>query len=378
MGHWFLRNGLKQAIFSFVIIPVTLFVLCVWGLFFYAFHIRPLSLSGTESYWLKPGQGLQQMAFHLSAQKVLPFARIWLIWAKWRGNIHSVRAGQYALEVGMTPWDLLLKLEQGDVIKYRFRLGEGWTFAKIKQAAQQNAGLIRDLSFPPLTPLLEQRVPYRSVPGFDFPSDQKPFFPIPWLDSILPTFLNFTSLEGLFFADTYEFTWGHSFTSLLKRAHDRLQQELDVAWQDRALDLPYQNAYEALIAASIIEKETAKSEERFQIAGVLVRRLFKKMPLQMDPTVIYGLGEAYNGRLTHAQVHGDTLYNTYLHTGLPPTPIGLVSAESIQAALHPAPGNSLYFVARGDGSHEFSDNLSDHNRAVARLIRFKKNRNASI
>ncbi|KJS28084.1 MAG: aminodeoxychorismate lyase, partial [Pseudomonas sp. BRH_c35] len=170
--------------------------------------------------------------------------------------------------------------------------------------------------------------------------------------------------EGRFFPDTYRFTRGTSDADLLRRAYARLEQVLEEEWQQRAEGLPYKDAYQALIMASIIEKETGVPGERGEIAGVFVRRLARGMLLQTDPTVIYGMGEKYKGRITRTDLRTPTPYNTYTNAGLPPTPIAMVGREAIHAALHPADGTSLYFVARGDGSHVFSDTLNQHNRAV--------------
>ncbi|NQD79460.1 endolytic transglycosylase MltG, partial [Pseudomonas sp. CrR14] len=170
--------------------------------------------------------------------------------------------------------------------------------------------------------------------------------------------------EGRFFPDTYRYVRGMSDLDLLKQAHKRLQVVLDEEWANRSESLPYKNPYEALIMASMIEKETGVPEERGEIAGVFVRRLAIGMRLQTDPTVIFGLGERYQGRITRAHLREPTPYNTYTIDGMPPTPIALVGREAIHAALHPVAGKALYFVARGDGSHVFSETLDAHNRAV--------------
>ena len=172
--------------------------------------------------------------------------------------------------------------------------------------------------------------------------------------------------EGLFFPDTYYFPKGTTDIAFLQRAYQRLKVVLDEEWQQRDANLPYQNAYEALIMASIIEKETGLASDRGTIAGVFVRRLNKNMKLQTDPTVIYAMGKQYNGNIRKKDLDIDSPYNTYRHKGLPPGPIALASREAIHAALHPEDGKSLYFVAKGDGSHYFSENLTEHNRAVAK------------
>ncbi|KXK71685.1 aminodeoxychorismate lyase, partial [Pseudomonas monteilii] len=170
--------------------------------------------------------------------------------------------------------------------------------------------------------------------------------------------------EGRFFPDTYRFVRGMTDVELLQQAYMRLDEVLAKEWAERTTDLPYRDPYQALIMASLVEKETGIPQERGQIAGVFVRRLRLGMMLQTDPTVIYGMGERYNGKITRADLREPTPYNTYTITGLPPTPIAMVGREAIHAALNPSDGTSLYFVARGDGSHVFSDDLDDHNSAV--------------
>ncbi len=172
------------------------------------------------------------------------------------------------------------------------------------------------------------------------------------------------SLEGWFFPDTYQYTVDMSDADILKAAHRKMQLILDEEWQQRDQNLPYKNAYEALIMASIVEKETGAAEERPAIAGIFVRRLQKGMKLQTDPTVIYGLGDAYKGNLTRKHLLEDTPYNTYTRTGLPPTPIALPGREAIHAAMHPQQGDSLFFVGKGDGHHYFSATLAEHEKAV--------------
>lgn len=178
-----------------------------------------------------------------------------------------------------------------------------------------------------------------------------------------------TNPEGLFFPDTYLFARGSSDVELYRHAYQAMQKRLNDAWMKRSLDLPYKTPYEALTMASIIEKETGQKLERPMIAAVFVNRLRKNMLLQTDPTVIYGLGAGFDGNLRKRDLQTDTPYNTYTRTGLPPTPIALPGMASLQAALNPAPSDALYFVARGDGSSQFSTNLTDHNRAVNKYQR---------
>ena len=254
----------------------------------------------------------------------------------WRFNLagQSLHSGEYRLTQGMTAIQLLDQWRRGEVVQYSLTLVEGWNFRQVRAALAQQTKL-------------EQTITELS-------------------DAELMTRLGWEGQhpEGWLFPDTYSYVSGMRDVDLLKQAGNRQQQVLAEEWEKRAADLPYATPYQALIMASLIEKETGVAAEREQIAGVFVRRLGLRMLLQTDPTVIYGLGEAYQGNLTRAHLRQPTPYNTYVIAGLPPTPIALAGREAIYAALHPAPGKSLYFVARGDGSHVFSNNLNDHNKAV--------------
>lgn len=254
----------------------------------------------------------------------------------WRFNLsgQALHSGEYQLKPGMRVVDLLGLWQRGEVVQYNLALIEGWNFKQVRAALAGQDKLIQSL---------------------DGLSDEQ-----------LMTNLGRAgeNPEGRFFPDTYRFVRGMRDIDLLKQALTRMDEVLAQQWAQRADDLPYREPYQALIMASLIEKETGVPEEREQISGVFLRRLKIGMLLQTDPTVIYGLGDRYNGRLTRANLREPSAYNTYLNSGLPPTPIALVGSAAIYAALHPAPGNSLYFVARGDGSHVFSADLDAHNRAV--------------
>ncbi|WP_010488915.1 endolytic transglycosylase MltG [Pseudomonas sp. S9] len=254
----------------------------------------------------------------------------------WRFNLRGepLHSGEYRLMPGQTVRDMLGLWRRGEVVQYSLTLVEGWNFRQVRQALARQDALQKTLEDVSDAQLMERL----GEPGMN--------------------------PEGRFFPDTYRYVRGMSDYELLKQAHARLQQVLEEEWQARADDLPYKEPYDALIMASMIEKETGVPHERDQIAGVFIRRLALGMRLQTDPTVIYGMGERYTGRITRADLREPTPYNTYIITGMPPTPISLVGREAIHAALHPAPGKSLYFVARGDGSHIFSNSLEAHNRAV--------------
>ena len=254
----------------------------------------------------------------------------------WRFNLDgaSLHSGEYRLTPGMDAAELLALWRRGDVVQYSLTLVEGWSFRQVRAALAKQDKLEQTLAGVSDAELMTRL----GRPG------EHP--------------------EGRFFPDTYRYVRGTRDVDLLKQARGRLDQVLDEEWRQRADKLPYSGPYQALIMASLVEKETGVPGERAQIAGVFTRRLQSGMLLQTDPTVIYGLGERYNGNLTRADLREPTPYNTYVISGLPPTPIALAGREAINAALHPAAGRSLYFVARGDGSHVFSETLGEHNQAV--------------
>jgi UPF0755 protein len=259
------------------------------------------------------------------------------LYARLNGLAGRIHTGDYALTSKLTLPDLLDNLVKGKVIQYSLTIVEGWTFRQMLTAVHQHEHLTATL-----TGLSDDEIMARlGAP------DQHP--------------------EGWFFPDTYHFPRETTDLDFLKRAHNTMQERLAAAWSQRAADIPLQNPYQALILASIIEKETGKSTERSKIAGVFTRRLQKRMLLQTDPTVIYGLGDAYNGNLKRSDLKTDTPYNTYIREGLPPTPIALPGAQSLLAAVQPAAGRELYFVSRGDGSHEFSNTLQQHNVAIRKF-----------
>lgn len=247
---------------------------------------------------------------------------------------HRLKAGEYPLEVGMTVPQLLQSFVAGKVRQYAITFPEGITFRQILQLLAKNQALRHTLNETEYSAIMAQL----GLP------DQHP--------------------EGLFFPETYYFAKHSSDVALLKRAYAKMQYVLQQEWLNRQDSLPLSSPYEALILASIVEKETAVPAERAQIAGVFIRRLQKKMLLQTDPTVIYGIGERFDGNIRRRDLREATPYNTYVISGLPPTPIAMPGQEAIHAVLHPAEGNSLYFVARGDGSHVFSASLREHNQAV--------------
>lgn len=295
---------------------------------------QPLQLSGEYLLEVAPGSTPGGLLNQLEAGDVLADA-FWLR-QYWRFNLSdkSLHSGEYRLVPGMSAVDLLHLWSRAEVVQYSLTLIEGWNFRQLRAALSQQEKLEQTLS---------------EV------SDEALMQALGWPE-VIP--------EGWFFPDTYQFVRGMRDIDLLKLAANRQQQVLAEEWKARAPDLPYSDPYQALVMASLIEKETGVGSEREQIAGVFVRRLRLKMLLQTDPTVIYGMGERYKGNLTRANLREPSAYNTYLNPGLPPTPIALAGREAIHAALHPADGKTLYFVARGDGSHVFSATLAEHNKAV--------------
>jgi UPF0755 protein len=285
---------------------------------------------------IPPGASLRHVTTVLARDRILPHP-LYLRWlAGLEGKSKSVQAGEYLLEPGVTPRQLLAKLVSGAVLQHAFTIVEGWTFAQMLDALGHQDAIVHTLNG-----LTSDQVMTR----IGHPGEQP---------------------EGRFMPDTYHFPRGTTDVAFLQRAYQAMAMRLDEEWQRRDPDLPYQSPYDALIMASIIEKETALPEERPEIAGVFVRRLARHMRLQTDPTVIYGLGARFDGNLTRKDLAADSLYNTYMHAGLPPTPIALPGLASLRAALHPAAGDALFFVSRGDGSHVFSATLAAHNEAVRR------------
>ncbi len=253
-----------------------------------------------------------------------------------------IKVGEYQLLTAMLPRDLLQLLSSGDVVQYRFTVVEGWTFTQLLEALAANRVLQHSFDRGIAHSGEDSYLPMLSNPGFDHP-------------------------EGWFFPETYQFTRGDSDAHILERAHGAMNTELAQAWASRLTGLPLKSPYELLILASIIEKETGLDEERGQIAGVFIRRLQKGMRLQTDPTVIYGMGDAFDGNIRRRDLKTDTPYNTYTRFGLPPTPIAMPGRASLLAAANPVTGDALYFVADGSGGHTFSVTLQQHSEAVNRV-----------
>jgi UPF0755 protein len=295
---------------------------------------QPLNIAQEELLEVPKGTTPNRTFIRLEADGVIKDA-FWLR-VYWRFNLagQPLHSGEYRMMPGMTVNGLIDLWKRGEMVQYSLTLVEGWNFRQVRAALAKDEKLEQTLNG-----LSDSQVMDKLGHGGIFP-------------------------EGRFFPDTYRFVRGMSDVDLLKKAYDRLDEVLAKEWSQRAASVPYTEPYQALIMASLVEKETGVPQERGQIAGVFVRRMEMGMLLQTDPTVIYGLGDRYNGKLTRAHLKEPTPYNTYMIAGLPPTPIAMVGREAIHAALNPVEGNSLYFVARGDGSHVFSDDLDAHNNAV--------------
>ena len=330
------------------ILGILIITACLFGAWFWMtfkqFADMPLNLpSAGVIYNLPAGTSVSSLAQDLERKGYLAKPLYLRLLARVEGHAQRIKAGEYRLQAGLTPRELLSLLVSGKVTSYSITLVEGWNLRQVKEALLHHPALMQTIA-----EISDEEIMRR----LDDEIEQR-------------------HLEGRFLPDTYHFPKGDTDLSVLKRAYRAMQIRLDQEWQQREPSLPLKNSYEALILASIIEKETGVVSERPEIAGVFIRRLNKGMKLQTDPTVIYGLGERFDGNIRRRDLLQKTPYNTYVNKGLPPTPICMPGAEAIRAALHPKPGKSLYFVAKGGGYHHFSTTLKEHNRAV-RKYQLKK------
>ena len=296
---------------------------------------RPLALAAAAvELSIEPGATPREVAAAWVEAGVQTDPKWLYQWFRWSGQARRIRAGSYEIESGTTPRQLLDKMVQGDETLEKLRLGEGWTWRQVRAALA---------AAPHLRPVSQamNEVELAAALGGEG-----------------------GSAEGRFFPDTYAYSRGVSDITVLKRAQAAMQRRLQAAWARRSPDNPLKSPAQALILASIVEKETGPKDDPGMVAAVFLNRLRIGMPLQTDPTVIYGLGDTFDGNLRKQHLQTDGEFNTYTRPGLPPTPIALPSAASLEAVLQPTPTKALYFVARGDGSSVFSDNLADHNRAV--------------
>ena len=343
------------------------------GLWWYSGQRLSLGADSVD-FTVNPGSSMRAAAYQ--AAQVLPVhADLLVLLARSQGRDTQIKAGSYEIENGITPLALIDKLTRGDVTMQELSIPEGWTFRQFRAALDAHAGVLHATQGMSDAAVLAQVVAggaagaaagtrLATPPGAAAASGNPAARSAAASIGAAPT-----HPEGWFFPDTYLFAKGSKDIDILRRAHRAMKKRLAAEWERRAPGVPYANAYEALIMASIVEKETGQARERPQIAGVFVNRLRRSMLLQTDPTIIYGLGEAFDGNLRKRDLQTDGPYNTYTRSGLPPTPIALPGLAAIQAALKPASTQALFFVARGDGSHEFSATLDAHNRAVNKYQR---------
>lgn len=301
----------------------------------YAFDDHAMPRSPAQ-FTLKSGSSLTSAARQMAEAGVLDHPGVFVLMARLLGEAGKVKAGSYEVEHAISPLDLLRKITRGDVTLDSITFLEGWTFKQMRQALDKHPALRHDTAG-----LIESEILQRLG-------------------------INEAAAEGWFFPNTYHFSSGSTDVAILRRAHELMRSHLQTQWEARKTTLPLATPYDALILASIIEKETGRASERPLIGAVFVNRLRIGMRLQTDPTVIYGLGEAFDGNLRKRDLLTDTPYNTYTRTGLPPTPIAMPGLDSIKAALNPADSNMLYFVSRGDGTSHFSRTLGEHERAVTK------------
>ncbi|MBW5798594.1 endolytic transglycosylase MltG [Halomonas elongata] len=300
----------------------------------------PLAIDAPVIYEVSEGAGYHRVIAELDERGIIEDGWAFRLLTRLDPDaVPALRPGEYRLEPGMDGQALLERLRRHEVVRYGLTIPEGWTFDQMRDAldgAEKLEHDTRELSDAEIMAQLGRE-------------GEHP--------------------EGRFFPDTYRYRKGVSDLEILRQALERMDERLAAAWSERAEDLPLETPYEALILASLVERETGAPEERGRIAGVFVRRLERGMRLQTDPTVIYGMGENYDGNITRADLREATPYNTYVIEGLPPTPIALPGRASLEAAVNPAEGDALYFVSRGDGTHHFSRTLREHNNAVNRYIR---------
>jgi UPF0755 protein len=325
------QMGLIQKLFALLLLVVGV----VAGALFYWAN-EPLIEAGAKpiEFTIQAGSGVRSAMRQVNQAGVPAEPLLLEVLARGSGRANRIKAGSYRLAAGSSPLALLQMIVRGDTIQESITIIEGWTFAQMRALVSKHEGLKKDAQAMEDTQLLARL-------GSDYPY-----------------------AEGLFYPDTYKFSRGSSDLQIFEQAHGRMKKMLDEEWAKRVEDLPYKTPYEALIMASIIEKETGTPSERDRIAAVFVNRLKRGMLLQTDPTVIYGMGANFDGNIRKQDLLTDTPYNTYKRAGLPPSPIALPGRAALQAALNPAKTNDLYFVARGDGTSQFSENLADHNKAV--------------
>lgn len=328
--------------FKYFVLPAFLLAFIVAGVgtyYAYNWSKTPVALEDSVyDFHIKRGDSLRSVASMLEKEGVLKHANLMILYGRYTGQDRMIKAGAYEIKAGDTPLDVLERIASGDMSHRRIALIEGRTTKQFIERIQSN---------PDITVTLDAEKPEELLNKLNSPYD---------------------SLEGLFYPDTYVFVPGDTDFDILRRAYVQSQSYLQEAWNTRDPSIPLKNPYELLIMASIVEKETGLASDRETIAGVFINRLKANMLLQTDPTVIYGMGDKYEGRIRKVDLQTDTPWNTYTRKGLPPTPIANPSLAALKAASQPADHAYYYFVSRGDGSSEFAENLQQHNRNVRRFI----------
>ena len=318
----------------------------VAGLAAYAWHwtSRPVDMNAERIQYVVPaGSGMRNIARAMNDTGISLHEDAFVGLARYTGLAKSIKAGTYEARRGDSPRQLLERMARGEVVQVRLTFVEGWTYRRIREVLRESPDVRQTL---------------------DNVSDEELLNRLGAAELASP--------EGLFLPDTYVFAPGTSDFEILQQAYRAQQAFLQQEWEKRSPGLPLESPYEALILASIVEKETGLGEDRARVAGVFINRLRRGMLLQTDPTVIYGMGERYEGRIRKRDLQTDTPWNTYTRAGLPPTPIASPGRAALQATLHPESHKYFYFVARGDGTSQFSSTLSEHNRAVAKYILGRK------
>jgi len=328
-----------KAVFKTLFLLLLLSALAVGGygyLQYEQFMAQKVAQSAPASFEIKKGSSIKHVAASLEAQQIIKPAWQFQLLAKITKQDTQIKAGEFAIEPGMSPQALLDLFTSGKTISYSSRIIEGFTFRELAKKVKADPNLVHTLS--------DEDYQYDNIMEKIGSTEKSP--------------------EGWFFPDTYNYPRGTTDVEFLARSHQMMKQFLEKQWAARDTEVPLKKPYDALILASIVEKETGVPEERPLIAQVFHNRLRKGMMLQTDPSVIYGMGERFKGNIRKSDLKRDTPYNTYTRTGLTPTPIATPSAEAIKAALHPEPSKALYFVARGDGTSHFSNTYREHRRAV--------------
>ncbi len=335
---------MRRFFLVFSLLAVSAFVVAGWGYRQYMdfLYSAVFGDSPPEAVTVSAGSSFQRVVSQLKANGATGEWWQWRLLGHLSGLESQLQAGEYSFGAGITPPELLRQIAQGRVKTYDFTIVEGQNWRQLRSQLLEN-------------PVLEHPL-----------ADMDDAALLAWLGSNKP------SPEGLFLPETWQFRRGDSDLDILKRAYQAMDSALQSAWENRADGLPLKTPYELLILASIVEKETALADEKPQVAGVFVRRLLKGMRLQTDPTVIYGVGESFDGDITYAHLRTDTPYNTYTRKGLPPTPISMPGRDSLHAVANPASGDALYFVADGRGGHVFSRDFANHKKAVKRYVRQQK------